>query len=221
MFPRLSNCDFVTVRSLIDFAASRPVLLVAAPRVTTRIAAAARLLSTRAQDAGWVVTLHLLAALILAPTLPCVAQERGYLGVDLRDLTIERARELRLDPAGGVLIVNPRRNSPAEQAGLLANDVILSLDDVPVRNKDAAIEYIGARPPGTTLKISIWRSGERREVSATVGRFPEALALVQQIQALTNQRRYTEAIPLAERLVEVTEANSGPLSADYASGLDR
>jgi PDZ domain len=106
-------------------------------------------------------------ALIFANiALPCDAQERGYIGVDLRDLTAERARELRLDPTGGVLIVNPRPNSPAQQAGLAAGDVILALDDMPVRNMARAVDYIGARAPGTRLKISIWRGGERRELTS-------------------------------------------------------
>jgi hypothetical protein len=116
-----------------------------------------------------------LALIFASIALPCAGQERGYLGVDLQDLTAERARELRLDPTGGVLVVNPTRNSPAQQAGVLAGDIILALDDLPVRNIAGAIDYIGARAPGTRLKVSIWRGGERRELIATVGHLPEAL----------------------------------------------
>jgi tetratricopeptide (TPR) repeat protein/WD40 repeat protein len=230
MFHRLSSSDLVT--SLIDFAASRLWLLVAASRARMGSAVAAWPLSTRARLIGGMTRCLLpmwlaLATLILAtPTLPCAAQERGYLGVELQDLSIERTHQLRQalgrDAVRGVLVVSPRRGgSPAEQAGLLADDIILALDDLPMESMAAAVDYIGSRAPGTRLKIQIWRDGERRDLLATLGRFPETLALVSQIQALTNQRRYTEAIPLAERLVQLTQANSAPLSADYAAALDR
>jgi WD40 repeat protein len=167
-----------------------------------------------------------LAALMLAtPAPPCAAQERGYLGVDLQDLNAERAHQLGQavgrDTMSGVLVVNPRRGSPAAQAGLQADDIILGLDGQPMERMAAAVGYIGSRPPGTRLKIQIWRNGERRELAATVTRFPEAQALTTQIQALMNQRRYTEAIQLAERLVEVTRADPGPSSLEHAVALDR
>ena len=229
MFHRLSDSDLVT--SLIDFAASRLWLLVAAPRPTMGSAVAAWPLSTRARPAGgmtrrlrpmWLA----LATLILAtPTLPCAAQERGYLGVELQDLSAERTRQLGQalgrDAVHGVLVVSPRRGgSPAEQAGLLADDIILALDGLPPESMAAAVDYIGSRAPGTRLKIQIWRAGERRDLLATLGRFPEALGLVSQIRALTNQRRYTEAIPLAERLVQLTQANSGSPSVEHAAAFD-
>jgi membrane-associated protease RseP (regulator of RpoE activity) len=103
-------------------------------------------------------------------TLSGAPQERGYLGVQLRDLNTERARELLLDSLAGALIVISRPGSPAEQAGLRADDIILTLDDLPIKKMADVLDYVGARPPGTNLKISIWRSGERRELSATIGR---------------------------------------------------
>jgi S1-C subfamily serine protease len=126
------------------------------------------------------IFLALEAVVSASATLPCAAQERGCLGVDLQNLSAERARELHLDAVGGALVVSPRRGSPAEQAGLLAEDVILALDDLPIKNMAGVVNYVGARPPGARLKMAIWRGGERRELLATVGRFPESLALVPQ-----------------------------------------
>jgi tetratricopeptide (TPR) repeat protein/WD40 repeat protein len=167
------------------------------------------------------IFLALAASILASATLPCAAQERGYLGVELQDLGAERARTLGLDAARGALVVSPRPGSPAEQAGLLAGDVILAIDDLPIENMAGVVNYVAARPPQTRLKIAIWRGGKRRELGATVGRIPEALALMPQIEALTRQQKYTQAIPLAERLVEVTRTDPGPLSADHAAALDR
>jgi membrane-associated protease RseP (regulator of RpoE activity) len=108
-------------------------------------------------------------------TLPIAAQERGYLGVDIKNLNDERARELHLDAIAGSLVVGIKRDSPAERVGLQADDVILALDDIPMENTDAVVRFIGAKPPGSKLKIAIWRSAHRLELLATLAPFPRAL----------------------------------------------
>ena len=107
-------------------------------------------------------------------TLSTAAQERGYLGVDIRNLNDERAHELHLDAIAGSLVVGIKRDSPAERVGLQADDVILALDDIPMENTDAVVRFIGARPPGSKLKIAIWRSAHRLELVATLAPFPRA-----------------------------------------------
>jgi serine protease Do len=114
-------------------------------------------------------------AALTAVTLSCLAQQRGFLGVDMQNLSDQRAGELRLPDTTGALIVNVRPGSPAEKAGLRADDVILALDDVPIRNMNAVVGYVGALSPGTTLRIAIWRDGNRREELARLGQFPTAL----------------------------------------------
>jgi tetratricopeptide (TPR) repeat protein len=57
--------------------------------------------------------------------------------------------------------------------------------------------------------------------SVTLGRFPEAVVLGEQVQALTNQQKYADVIPLAQRLVEITRSDPGPQSADHVAALDQ
>ncbi len=124
---------------------------------------------------GKLFAVFLALAALTGVTLSCLAQQRGFLGVDMRNVSDERAGELRLPDTAGALIVNVRPGSPAEKAGLRADDVILALDDMPIKNMDAVVGYVGALSPGTTLKIAIWRDGNRREELAKLSPFPTAL----------------------------------------------
>jgi tetratricopeptide (TPR) repeat protein/WD40 repeat protein len=149
------------------------------------------------------------------------AQERGYIGAELQNLSSDRARALRLENAKGVLLLKAKAGTPAEQAGLRPDDVILALDEVPMTDMSQIVNYVGGRTPGTSLKISIWRAGERRDLTATVGRLPETLAVMGQIEALEKQQKYTDARPLAERLVGLSQSNPGDLTETHAAALTR
>src|ERR1700730_3442181 len=76
-----------------------------------------------------------LAALLIASA--AWAQEpKGYLGADLQDITKDEADKLGWEAPRGVKVVRPRENGPAARAGLLAQDVIISLDGQEVENME-------------------------------------------------------------------------------------
>src|SRR5262245_16436983 len=107
------------------------------------------------------ISLAWLVLLAGGAILSAQAQERGYLGVDLQDLTAARASELRREIAQGALVVGARPGSPAQRAGLRADDVIIEADGVPIENVAALVSYIQLRRPGTALKLIVWREGRR------------------------------------------------------------
>ncbi len=152
---------------------------------------------------------------------PSAAQEHGYLGIELQNLSVERARDLRLENTKGVLVLTAKTGTPAQQAGLRTDDVILALDDLPMTDLSQVVNYIGARTPGASLKVSILRAGERRDLIATVGRLPESLALMAQIETLEKQQRYADALPLAERLIGLNQSSPGDLTDAHAAALTR
>ena len=64
------------------------------------------------------------------------AEERGtaLLGLEVRPLTPEMARELKLDIEDGVVVTGVEPNSPAAEAGVRRGDVILEVDRKPVKS---------------------------------------------------------------------------------------
>ena len=99
---------------------------------------------------------------------------RGYLGVNMEDLSAERARELGLSSTAGVLITRVVERSPADTAGLLAGDVILSYQSRPTGDLARLRNAISLTSPGDTATIDLVRDGRERRVSVTIGDLIEA-----------------------------------------------
>ena len=90
---------------------------------------------------------------------------RGYIGVGLTNLTPGLRRALGLNNvAGGAIVHDVEPETPAERAGLRPYDVIVSVDNVPVRTDEDLIRHIAARTPGTTTNLGVIRESGRHTV---------------------------------------------------------
>lgn len=102
-----------------------------------------------------------------APTQPrepeAVRPERFTMMGPLLGVTVESADE------GGLLVTEVLPASPAEDAGLLADDVILSANDAPVDTLEELRQQVDEAGVGGELRLEIRRDGEREEVVAEVG----------------------------------------------------
>ena len=97
---------------------------------------------------------------------------RGWLGIEPQELNADIARVLSLDGAGGVLIKGVIRNGPAERAGIQPRDVVLDLDGKPTRDQPELLARIAELPPGSLVKVRLWRDRKAQDVEVTVGRRP-------------------------------------------------
>jgi len=75
-----------------------------------------------------------------------------------------------LQTEGGVLLSGVRDGSPASQAGLQANDVIVRFDGVRVDNIYDYTFALRTRKPGQEVRITVKRGGQDVELTATLGR---------------------------------------------------
>ncbi len=73
---------------------------------------------------------------------------------------------------GGVLLSGVREGSPAEQAGLAANDVIVRFDGIRVDNIYDYTFALRTRKPGQEVRITVKRGGKDLDLVATLGRRP-------------------------------------------------
>jgi len=89
---------------------------------------------------------------------------RGYVGIGLTTLTPALQRALGLTTSGGALVQDVTADTPAERAGLLPYDVIVTADSTPIRSDEDLIRHIAARTPGTTSTLSIVRDAARRTI---------------------------------------------------------
>lgn len=83
--------------------------------------------------------------------------KRGWLGVHIQDLTPGLARTLRQKAPVGALISNTVPDGPAARAGLKEGDLILEINDVPIRNAAQTTKVVGGVPIGSTVRLKVWR----------------------------------------------------------------
>ena len=94
---------------------------------------------------------------------------RGRLGVRLQDVTADLAQSFGLDRARGALVAQVEKGSPAERAGLEGGDIILRFMDRDIESSKDLPGMVGATPPGKTIRLDIWRKGNRRQVEVKLG----------------------------------------------------
>lgn len=85
--------------------------------------------------------------------------QRAYLGVQIQAVDQDRASQLGMYGINGVEIVNLVKNSAASQAGLLVNDVILSVNGSYVNESNELQAKIALHRPGEEVILNIWREG--------------------------------------------------------------
>ena len=93
---------------------------------------------------------------------------RGLLGVVIMSITPDLAEVYGLPDTSGALITDVTPDSAAEQAGLLIDDVIVSINEEPVRDSGALRNSIGLLRPGENVRVGFIRDGRERSVMAVL-----------------------------------------------------
>src|SRR5690606_3466633 len=69
--------------------------------------------------------------------------QRGWLGVSIGNVNSEMAKEFDLAVQNGAYVSGFAENSAAKSAGIKEGDVVVRIDDTPIRSSTALTEYIG------------------------------------------------------------------------------
>jgi S1-C subfamily serine protease len=95
--------------------------------------------------------------------------KRSYIGVAGQNVPLHRrlVRYHRLEVETGVLIVGIEPDSPAVRAGLAEGDLIVALDNKPIRNIDDLQRLLTDEHVGVTIPIVVLRGTERLTVEIT------------------------------------------------------
>ena len=95
---------------------------------------------------------------------------RGWLGVSIDDVTPELASSLKLRVPKGAVVTVVRPNSPASDAGLEPNDVILLFNRREIESVRDLTRAVADTPIGTTVPMEVLRDGRKVTVQVRVDR---------------------------------------------------
>jgi serine protease Do len=105
---------------------------------------------------------------------PPMGEEHGYLGVTLEELTEAERNELQFQ-GQGIMIGEVLEDSPAEEAGLREDDIIYHFNGRDVTGEQTLREMIADTKPGDKVSVGVFRKGEMKDFTVTMGSSREAM----------------------------------------------
>jgi serine protease DegQ len=116
------------------------------------------------------------AKMVLEQIVKTGSVTRGWIGVEVQEITPTAAESFKLGSARGALIAGVLRGGPADKAGVKPGDVLVEIEGKPVPDPATMLNLIAALPPGTGAKMKLKRQGKDVEANITVGRRPKPQA---------------------------------------------
>jgi len=93
--------------------------------------------------------------------------KRGFLGIGQKDLTNSQKKEYDIE--GGVLITDVVDDSPADDAGLREDDIIIEIDGRTIEGTGDLYRRIRSYKPGDEISITYIREGDKKKVDIELG----------------------------------------------------
>ena len=100
------------------------------------------------------------------------AVTRGWIGVQIQEVSQDIADSLGLKSAGGALVSTVEKNSPAEAAGVKSGDVITAIDGETVADPHDLARRIASMGPKKTVSIALIRNGAPMALEVTLETMP-------------------------------------------------
>jgi C-terminal processing protease CtpA/Prc len=96
-------------------------------------------------------------------------EDQGYLGVHIMDFNDDLGQYFKVKEGEGVLITEVAEDSPAEDAGLVAGDVVLEYDGKLVKNTSKFRKYVAGTEPGEEVSLVVKRKGRKKTFEVEIG----------------------------------------------------
>jgi serine protease DegQ len=98
---------------------------------------------------------------------------RGWIGVEVQDVTPELAESFNLGTQQGALIAGVLRDAPADKAGIQPGDVVVDIAGKPVTDSSELLNLISDLAPGESAKIKVIRAQKAVLIEVVVGTRPK------------------------------------------------
>ena len=116
------------------------------------------------------------AKMVLEQIVKSGSVTRGWIGVEVQEITPPVAESFKLATTRGALIAGVLRGGPADKAGVKPGDVLVEIEGKPVADPSAMLNLIAALAPGNSARMKLKRGGRDVDTNITVGRRPKPQA---------------------------------------------
>lgn len=147
---------------------------------------------------------------------------RGLLGIFVQHLTPELADAFGISGTQGALITQINPGSPADEAGLKAGDIIISINGEPIRFASQVRNVIGLLRTGSRVQLEILREGEvikTQAVITDVKQHEEELQFRNPFLFGLALRNFSEQSPFQGDVIGVQVVGASENSDGWRSGL--
>ncbi len=94
---------------------------------------------------------------------------RGYIGVGAQTASLPPNIAQQAGQEIGLLLVSVEPGSPAEKAGLVLGDAIITFDEQPIRHMDDLLQALFVDKIGVEVPVRVVRGGQIKNLKLTVG----------------------------------------------------
>ena len=99
------------------------------------------------------------AKLIVEQIISFGQAKRGWLGVQIQDLTPEFSESLGYESTEGAFVASVQPNSPAAKSNIQAGDIIVKFNGKKISSFKDLPKVVGETPIGSEVLVSVWRNG--------------------------------------------------------------
>ncbi len=113
------------------------------------------------------------AKLIVDDLISYGQAKRGWLGVQIQDLSIEFSESLGFEGTEGAFVASVDPLSPAGIAGILAGDVIVEFDSKNIKSYKDLPKVVAETEIGKEVKVKVWRNKKYEEILVLIDELNE------------------------------------------------
>ncbi|MCC5934446.1 MAG: DegQ family serine endoprotease [Balneolales bacterium] len=135
------------------------------------------------QGIGFAVPINMARA-VMDSILETGRVVRGFIGITGQELDDSLARAFGLDRTKGAVITDVSEGSPAEQAGLRVEDIIVEYDGRTLTNWRTFQSYVASRAPGAQIRLVVNREGETINMTVTLGERPDEDLTEEEVESM-------------------------------------
>ena len=159
------------------------------------------------------------AKLIVDQIISFGQAKRGWLGVQIQDLTQEFSDSLGYDSTDGAFVASVEPNSPAAAANIQAGDIIIEFDGKPINSFKDLPKVVAETDIGKEVIVKVWRNGAMTNITVKIDELNEGVKVASNdglyvkdlditLAELDNETKQTMGIDMKTQGILVKEVGS-------------